>query len=1535
MFDLMVLKNLIDSKPDGTNSTTNININNPNSKNEKPIETPKIQKLPTIDKDKNNNSVTQNNFNNKKIETKNSSNSLNNTKTVVKKETSSPSKPIEKATSSLGKSVNKLTTQIKKTGSNNINTSTLKSNKDNNSSSQNKDKPSFFDDLDSKNNSKIMNTTQSRNLKTGGNELNSSKTFNKLLSPKELVKNVISAAKSIGKNKKTLIENKNPFVAGRNSIRKSVSINPKDKSLLKFGLNKTGLGNTNNTMNSTLTEGKKRNNFISKSKMKTSKANQSDVQSNKISRQSILGKIMSTRNIKGDDRTKNILTEIDRSFEVTATQANQKRSLNPFNSLLRMSMGSFRDSYDFDFDRKFSGSLRSDDYNPLKRRNTKSFPDKFFKGNLYKKNSMMYSPEREIEDTLNKSNNTITGSGPCENLKVRLNENHVISRIKCLPKSKKFAKYNKGKYELVESYDENFGWKRSYHPRELYVSISEFVSLNEKDEAKEILIKPANLRKDQKDEMNQKQFEKLQGNFIDESISKITKMNRLERMRANRHSSISASPTRTLNNFCFSPMAANAASKKGENIGGIGSTELFSDRTIRNTSINDESLNYQSKNFTTINNNPNNVSVIKAEKKIGNTKVLILENNFVICNADEDKVFSPFENSILDNNYLNTINANAPNTSGFIGGIGHVEVTSQNNQKLEKIERLEKISSTVLNLNKKNINQGKPKNSFINEKNNYNTLDVNINYRKNKNNDSSLVESSSAFTIGHLNNLKIENLNNESNLNVIKNSSINTRRNKRNKILEAQNVINLFYQMHPEKNKYGYYSFAYNDEDYSSNAFTILKSSENNSNNAFQVMNTISHVINVKNPVKDNNNAKKISNLASNLRNNLNKLEINNNIYQYENNLNNPSQSTKNFDKPSVSNLKKITFNLKDENNKLQENSNNFREILSQPNSNLRNNTDANNEKNLNENILREAYKSGNFNVNNLAAIANNKDPALNKILLEDNKNSFADNIRKNKESLNDPDFFDKVKNFLDVKRVKTQVIEKALLNPNSNTNKNTKNRISYGNFDNISQYVEKNINDNMNKLKSMQIGTSYKNDANDVNGKVKSYDSENLVIASSSLKNNPLSNRNFETNININSNFNTIDGNNYNNNLNSNKTNQKELITKKQIPENSKNLREASNRINEIDNMNNLDQNLFVLPMNSRAKATIQGSPDKSEKNTINDANIELVSEKIKKEKHIETLNQKFYEKLTTIKNTKNIKNYFGNNVNRVIDDFHDYEFENFKNEFKINNNQNEYILKDAKDIKENLNSLNNLKDDKMDNKKNKKKEGNNILISDEQLSEFKDKYLGKIEFLDKDKANLFYRKYLKGVNNNNANKFKNFFLSNKEDKITQISEADKKEKELGMRLVNLKNMLNIDDPKKSKEQKDLNALNFLYEKAERKNQADIALNNISSSNLGNLLNLNESKINNVNYNSSGSNSNNNTLKLLGNLSSLKFGSTLGNSVGNNNNNNIHAFGNTGNNTNRENSMTKQVLNKNQMNVPSPVYIGRNNTVKDLKFSF
>ena len=153
---------------------------------------------------------------------------------------------------------------------------------------------------------------------------------------------------------------------------------------------------------------------------------------------------------------------------------------------------------------------------------------------------------------------------------------------------------------------------------------------------------------------------------------------------------------------------------------------------------------------------------------------------------------------------------------------------------------------------------------------------------------------------------------------------------------------------------------------------------------------------------------------------------------------------------------------------------------------------------------------------------------------------------------------------------------------------------------------------------------------------------------------------------------------------------------------------------------------------MNTRAKAPLRESTEANERNSMNEANIELLSEKIKKEKQMDFLNHRFNEKLFAMKNNKH-KN--SNNANNIIDNFHDFEFENFKNEFKRNNIHYGFSPSKEKVLDENLNTLGNLNYSKII-KENRKDQ---ILISDEQLCEFKDKFLGKSEFIDKENVKMF----------------------------------------------------------------------------------------------------------------------------------------------------------------------------------------------------
>jgi len=131
---------------------------------------------------------------------------------------------------------------------------------------------------------------------------------------------------------------------------------------------------------------------------------------------------------------------------------------------------------------------------------------------------------------LNKSMNIEEG-GKFENFNIRISCEVILKRNKTQDKLHKDKNILKGKYEIIEDYDPNFMEKLRYDNYELSISTASSFRLNEKNPENNFLIQPPNLRKDQKDEKNIKLCQKLQGNFIDESITKITKLNWLERMR--------------------------------------------------------------------------------------------------------------------------------------------------------------------------------------------------------------------------------------------------------------------------------------------------------------------------------------------------------------------------------------------------------------------------------------------------------------------------------------------------------------------------------------------------------------------------------------------------------------------------------------------------------------------------------------------------------------------------------------------------------------------------------------------------------------------------------------------------------------------------------------------------------------------------------------------------------------------------------------------------------------------------------------------
>ena len=198
-----------------------------------------------------------------------------------------------------------------------------------------------------------------------------------------------------------------------------------------------------------------------------------------------------------------------------------------------------------------------------------------------------------------------------------------------------------------------------------------------------------------------------------------------------------------------------------------------------------------------------------------------------------------------------------------------------------------------------------------------------------------------------------------------------------------------------------------------------------------------------------------------------------------------------------------------------------------------------------------------------------------------------------------------------------------------------------------------------------------------------------------------------------------------------------------------------------ELQYYKNLDSDRLVLPANIRNNPTYRINNEPNFQNTIED-NDDLLSEKKKKDKEIDLLNQRFNEKLNNYKIGKKIENV-------------DSDFDNFKNDFKKNN-----IFSDGKE-----------------NEYNRKLE--QLVISDERLNEFKDKYFGKVEIIDKEQVKLFYKKYLKGLNNKEKNQNPNATRL-LEEKNESFVKSALEEKENLLKLEKLKNLLNIDDQRRSR---------------------------------------------------------------------------------------------------------------------------------------
>jgi hypothetical protein len=231
------------------------------------------------------------------------------------------------------------------------------------------------------NNSKIMNTTLNNNssfisqasrkldknasksrLKTGGNENTSSKVFNKMLENKDSIKNNNNSKDNTNTLKKI---NRSPSIGKivtdniLSKINTGLTEEFKRKSLIKSQEKKKESANKsiNLTMTQTVINGdKKKQNFISRKSLVFSKPKVNKDDDNKLSKAAIMGKILDTRKIKGDDRDKNLLTEV--IIEVANTQQN-----------LQVNRKQLRNKNSKIFQKNSRASLNVDEFG-FKRRNT-------------------------------------------------------------------------------------------------------------------------------------------------------------------------------------------------------------------------------------------------------------------------------------------------------------------------------------------------------------------------------------------------------------------------------------------------------------------------------------------------------------------------------------------------------------------------------------------------------------------------------------------------------------------------------------------------------------------------------------------------------------------------------------------------------------------------------------------------------------------------------------------------------------------------------------------------------------------------------------------------------------------------------------------------------------------------------------------------------------------------------------------------------------------------------------------------------------
>lgn len=373
----------------------------------------------------------------------------------------------------------------------------------------------------------------------------------------------------------------------------------------------------------------------------------------------------------------------------------------------------------------------------------------------------------------------------------------------------------------------------------------------------------------------------------------------------------------------------------------------------------------------------------------------------------------------------------------------------------------------------------------------------------------------------------------------------------------------------------------------------------------------------------------------------------------------------------------------------------------------------------------------------------------------------------------------------------------------------------------------------------------------------------------------------------------------------------------------NTKNLRK--NSIEKVNSNNNDKTDILVHPTNNNNKIQNNNNINYNEYNNLNNNNISNISsikslsisktlnEKKKRESSLEILNQKFNEKLVILKHKKplnqaancnsnsNDKKNLNNNNNK--EENLDEDFESFKNEFKRSHNYNPIGLNKIKsnDLMS-IEEFTNIKND--------------IVLNDEKLSEFNDKFFKKTEFLDKNQMNNFYKKHLK-TNKDSLFHNKNPYLIQKENNWIQenpgFSLKEKEEKDIQSRLLNLKGILNINDNRNKNQNKQND--NYNQKEKNRKNyfiDRDITVkneghhrisSNVDNSNLTHLINLNESKVNNLGYTERNLLSPNEKLNnFFSNNSTIKFGNNgLFSTTGNFNRDDLNYNINNNNLMNRE----------------------------------